>query len=356
MMTSVPCMLLRGGTSKGAYFLKEQLPADPAARDRLLLRAMGSPDARQIDGLGGAHPLTSKVAVVSASRADPGAVDYLFLQIGVETPTVSRTQNCGNLLAGVGAFAIERGLVVAAEGYTTVRINLVNTGGTATAVVSTPGRVVSYEGEQEIAGVPGRSARVLLEFADTAGSSCGALLPTGHAVDVIGGVRASCIDNGMPTVVIDARSMSLTGTESPAALEADTALCRRIEEIRRAAGILMGLGDVSEMTTPKVSLVSAARAGGTLATRTFIPWHVHDALGVLCAASIGAAWQLPESALDTVSGSGVRTPLLRMEHPTGFIDIEVDVTVDTTGPRVLRTANVRTARKIFDGLVFVPGG
>ncbi len=354
MMWSVPCMLLRGGTSKGAYFLKSDLPEDLETRDRFLLRAMGSPDARQIDGLGGAHPLTSKVAIISTSPQNDGSIDYLFLQIGITDRTVTSNQNCGNLLAGVGPFAIERGLIQPAKGHTTVNINLINSGGTATALVATPEGVLTYEGEQDIAGVPGRAARVVLAFEGTAGTSCGSLLPTGHTKDLIDEVPVTCVDNGMPTVVINARYLGLDGTETPAQLESDEQLCQRIENIRLTAGRIMGMGDVAGATTPKVSLISPARSGGTLATQTFIPRRVHEALGVLCAASIGVAWQLPNSALEDLEGSGTLAPSLRMEHPTGYIDIEVEVDVMQAPPQVIRTANIRTARKIFDGSLFAP--
>ena len=260
----VRCMLMRGGTSKGAYFLAGDLPGDPAQRDDLLLRIMGSPDARQIDGIGGAHPLTSKVAVISRSARADADVDYLFLQVGVDQATVSDRQNCGNLLAGVGPFAVERGLAAGPP----VRIHMVNSGSVATATFAALGGVVQYAGEVAIAGVPGTAAPIVLDFAGTEGSATGALLPTGHVTQVLDGIRVTCVDNGMPVVVVAASDLGRSGHETVADLEADPDLGARVQALRRAAGQLMGLGDVSATSVPKVSLVAAPVAGGTICTRT----------------------------------------------------------------------------------------
>lgn len=343
-MTGVRCMLLRGGTSKGAYFVADDLPQDAAERDELLLRIMGSPDARQIDGLGGAHPLTSKVAVVSAS--DDG-VDYLFLQVGVEQATVSDRQNCGNLLAGVGPFAILRGLVRPTGDVTHVRIAMRNTGGHAVAHVPTPGGVLELDGDTAIDGVPGTAAAIVLDFEGTAGSTCGALLPTGSVVDVIDGVEVTCLDNGMPVVLVRGADLGVRGDESPADLEGDARLAARVERIRLDAGARMGLGDVTGLTVPKVALVAAPRGDATLATRMFIPHRVHQSIGVLAAATVGAAVLVPGS----VAAPLARVPdgpRLRLEHPTGALEVEVEL----KGLDVRRTAAVRTARPILDGVVF----
>lgn len=288
MTEGVPCLLMRGGTSKGAYFLADDLPAEPALRDDLLLRIMGSPDERQIDGLGGAHPLTSKVAVISPS-ADPEAdVDYLFLQVVLDRPEVSDRQNCGNILAGVGPFAVERGLVPAGEQETSVRIRMVNTGDHATATFPTPGGRVRYTGDAEISGVPGTAAPVVIEFPPGAGE----LLPTGKAADVIDGVEVTCVNNGMPTVLIPASSLEVTGYERPGDLEEDLALADRLHSIRLAAGRLMGLGDVSDATVPKLTLLAPPRDGGAVTTRTFIPVRCHPSIGVLGAASVAAGLRI----------------------------------------------------------------
>ncbi|MFG2126824.1 4-oxalomesaconate tautomerase [Streptomyces sp. NPDC048751] len=345
----VPCLLMRGGTSKGAYFLADDLPADPAARDDLLLRVMGSPDERQIDGLGGAHPLTSKVAVVSPSRDPRADVDYLFLQVALDKPEVMGRQNCGNILAGVGPFAVERGLVVAGEERTSVRIRMVNTGDLATATFPTPGGGVDYTGDAEISGVPGTAAPVLIEFPPGAGK----LLPTGNIRDVIDGVPVTCVDNGMPTVLIAAASLDVTGYESPRDLEEDAALAGRLRTIRSAAGALMGLGDVSDATVPKLTLLAPPRHGGAVTTRTFIPVRCHTAIGVLGAAGVAAGLRLDGGVGAEIATLDDAGDLVRIEHPTGFLDIEssLDTTADGL-PSARRTAVVRTARKIFDGTVF----
>ena len=267
MSKGIRCMWMRGGTSKGGYFIKSDLPSDTAARDAFLLGMMGSPDPRQIDGLGGADPLTSKVAVVSESERDDADVDYLFLQVFVDQAIVTDAQNCGNILAGIGPFAIERGLVKATGDETHVRIFMVNTGQIAIATVATPNGQVSYQGDAKIDGVPGTSAALPLEFLDTAGSSCGALLPTGNSVDTINGVECTLIDNGMPVVVMRASDMGITGTESREELEANSELRTKLEAIRLQAGPLMNLGDVTEKSVPKMSMVSEATDGGALSTR-----------------------------------------------------------------------------------------
>jgi 4-oxalomesaconate tautomerase len=339
-------MLMRGGTSKGAYFLAEDLPEDREARDDLLLRVMGSPDPRQIDGLGGAHPLTSKVAVVSRSGDDSADVDYLFLQTGVDTAEVSDRQNCGNLLAGVGPFAVERGLVPAADGETTVRIRMLNTGELAAATFPTPGGMVDYDGSTEISGVPGSAAAIVIEFPGGEGGR--PLLPTGRAFDDVAGVKVTCVDNGMPVVLIRAADLGVTGYESPAELEGDAVLAARLREIRLAAAELMGLGDVRESSVPKLTLLAPPRDGGAVCTRTFIPVRCHTAIGVLGAASVAAGLLVTGSDLAVLPEKGDR---LRIEHPTGFLEIET-VIEGGPAPYAASTAVVRTARKIFDGTVY----
>jgi len=339
-------MLMRGGTSKGAYFLAGDLPADPAERDDLLLRIMGSPDPRQIDGIGGAHPLTSKVAVISRASRPDADVDYLFLQVGVDQATVSDRQNCGNLLAGVGPFAVERGLVAAAP----VRIHMVNSGSVATASFTGADGAVEYEGGTAIAGVPGTAAAIVLDFDGTSGSATGALLPTGNVTDDIDGVTVTCVDNGMPVVVVPAAALRCTGYETVAELEADSRLRERVRALQLGAGSLMGLGDVSAASVPKISLVAAPADGGTICTRSFIPVRVHEAIGVLGAVSVMTAL-----LLDGAAGSGLAAikpgqARFDVEHPTGHLEVEVEVDQDTRAVR--RSGVVRTARKLFDGTVF----
>ncbi|SIQ76244.1 4-oxalomesaconate tautomerase [Marinobacterium stanieri] len=350
MSKGIRCMWMRGGTSKGGYFLASDLPSDVAERDAFLLGMMGSPDPRQIDGMGGADPLTSKVAVVKASERDDADVDYLFLQVFVDQAIVTDAQNCGNILAGVGPFAIERGLVKAEDGETEVRIYMENTGQIARARVSTPNAQVSYSGDARIDGVPGSSAAVPITFEDTAGSSCGALLPTGNAVDVIDGVEVTLIDNGMPVVVMRAEDMGISGTESREELEANTALREKLESIRLQAGPMMNLGDVSEKSVPKMSMVSPAINGGALSTRTFIPHRCHASIGVLGAVSVATAAVLtgsPAAAVADIPVGARKT--LSVEHPIGEMSVILDM--DSTG-QVTSAAILRTARKLFDGVVF----
>ncbi|MBC8749563.1 MULTISPECIES: 4-oxalomesaconate tautomerase [Paraburkholderia] len=354
--TRIPLAVLRGGTSKGLFFLASDLPADPALRDRVLLAAMGSPDPRQIDGMGGANPLTSKVAIVSKSTRPDAQIDYLFAQVVVDEARVDYGQNCGNVLAGVGPFAIERGLVPVAGDTTQVTIHMVNTGQVAVATIETPDGMVRYDGEVSIDGVPGTAAPIPLIFRDTEGSTCGALFPTGQRRDVVDGVPVTCIDNGMPLVLMRAADLGVTGDESCAELEANTALTSRIEAIRRALGPRLNLGDVAARTVPKMGIVSAPRHGGAIHTRCFIPHRCHSSIGVLAAVSVATAAALPGSVcegLATVADGA--SPVLAIEHPTGAFDVQLhfghaaDGTLEVTGAGLLRTA-----RWLLDGTVSIP--
>ena len=349
-MSSAPVMWMRGGTSKGGYFLASDLPAGTAERDAFLLRVMGSPDPRQIDGMGGADPLTSKVAVVKKSEREGIDVDYLFLQVFVDQAIVTDAQNCGNILAGVGPFAIERGLVQATGDETRVAIFMENTGQVAVATVQTPGGTVTYAGEARIDGVPRTHAPVPLEFRDTAGSTCGALLPTGHPVDVIGGVRCTLIDNGMPCIVFKAEDVGATGYETREELDAAGELKAKIEQIRLTAGPLMNLGNVAEKSVPKMMLVAPPRNGGAVTVRSFIPHRAHASIGVLGAVSVATACLVEGSPAAEVAQipEGDRKTL-SVEHPTGEMSCVLEV--DEAG-EVKTAALLRTARKLMDGVVF----
>jgi 4-oxalomesaconate tautomerase len=340
---------MRGGTSKAAVFLASDLPGDPAARDDLLLRVMGSPDPRQIDGIGGADPLTSKVAILSPSVRPGADVDYLFLQVFVDRPLVSDAQGCGNILAAVGPAAIERGLVPVLDAETPVRIHMVNTGEVALARIATPGGRVSYEGEARIDGVPGHHAAVPLMFSGLAGSMTGgAMLPTGKAIDVIEGVACTLVDMGMPIVVMDAADLGITGREDRETLDADADLKARVEAIRLAAGPLMNLGDVTDKSVPKMTLVSSPTCGGVISTRSFIPHRCHATIGVFAAVSVAAACVLPEgpaARLAVLPEDGV----FRVEHPTGAAEVMLERGADGA---ITAAGTVRTARKLMDGRVF----
>ena len=349
MNEGIPCMWMRGGTSKGAYFAAADLPADPDARDPLLLYLMGSPDPRQIDGLGGGDPLTSKVAVVKPSDRADADVDYLFLQVFVDQAIVSDAQNCGNILAGVAPFAIERGMVPVQGDETLVRIYMENTGQIAQARVQTPEGHVSYAGGAMIDGVPNPAAPIPIAFSDTAGSSCGALFPTGNPRDVIDGTPVTMIDNGMPCVLITAHHLGIVGYETPAELEENATLRARLEQLRLQAGPLMNLGDVREKSVPKMTIVAPPKSGGAISTRTFIPHRCHKTIGVLGAVSVATAIVTPGCLGHDIAHIPTGdAKSLDIEHPSGATT--VIATLDHH--QVTRAEVLRTARKIMDGMVF----
>lgn len=355
-MKAVPCRVMRGGTSKGLYFNARDLPTDVAARDKILLAAMGSPDTRQIDGMGGAHPLTSKVAVICPSSRDDADVDYLFLQVAVDKASVSDMQNCGNILAGVGPFAVDEGLVEATKGITDVRIHMVNTSAIATASVIVKDGKTLFEGDTAIDGVPGTAAPVLLNFEDVAGSSCGALFPTGNVSDTIHGVEVTCIDNGMPVVLIEASSLGIRGNELPSELENSHSLKTRIESLRLEAGRMMNLADVTEKTIPKMTIISRPENGGVINTRSFIPHRVHDAIGVLGSISVATACVVRGTIAYGYSARYGDLSSVDVEHPTGKFTVSMEVSgaesLDTL--KVRKSALVRTARLLMRGEVMIP--
>ena len=345
---------MRGGTSRGPFFLESDLPLDGAGRDRVLLAVMGSPDARQIDGLGGAHPLTSKVGIVRRSTVPGVDLDFLFAQLQPDRDTVDTTPNCGNMLAAVVPFALERGIVPVQGETTTLRVLTLNTDMRCDITVQTPGGQVSYEGEARIDGVPGTSAPITINFLDTAGSVCAGLLPTGNVRDTIDGINVTCIDNGMPLVLLRAADVGRSGYEGVAELNADMALKARIERLRIACGHAMGLGDVSSKNYPKMTLIAASQAGGSLATRSFIPHVCHDAIGVLAAVTVATACVLPGTVADglAIMPEGV-IKSVSVEHPTGEFSVELELD-PTDSHKVVRAALLRTARLIMRGEVMVP--
>lgn len=357
-MNCAPVMWMRGGTSKGAYFLAEDLPADEEERSAFLLGVMGSPDQRQIDGMGGADPLTSKVAVVRKSQREGIDVDYLFLQVFVDQPIVTDAQNCGNILAGVGPFAIERGLIEPTGDESRVAVYMENTGQVALVTVQTPAdeigkRAVNYRGGATIDGVPGSHAPVPVEFRDTAGSSCGALLPTGNAFDEIDGVRCTLIDNGMPCIVFKAEDVGATGYETREELESEgfAPIREKIEAIRLVAGPMMNLGDVKEKSVPKMTLVAPPKHGGAITTRVFIPHRAHASIGVLGAVTAATACLVEGSpAADVAEVPQGPNKTLSIEHPSG--ETTCILNVNGSG-EVESAALLRTARKLMDGTVFV---
>jgi len=353
--TAIPCAILRGGTSRGVYFHRDDLPDDDQLRDHILLSVMGGPDVLQIDGIGGGHPLNNKVAIVSQSERDDADIDYLFLQVTPQDARVADVQNCGNILAGVGPYAIESGLVEAGKTHTQVRIHMVNSGNMCELTVETPDGVVNYTGDAEIDGVPGSAAPIICDFLDVAGSACGELMPTANTVDTIDGVEMTCIDNGMPVVVLRASDFGISGRETPEELDANEGLMSRLESIRLKIGPLMNLDDVTEKTVPKMCLVSGPKEGGHLSTRTFIPHVCHRSIGVLGAVSVATASLIEGSV---TSGIAVvpegREKTMIIEHPTGSFTVRLVVNDDWQTVSVERAGVIRTARLLFRGEVFVP--
>ena len=350
MSSGIPCTWMRGGTSKGGFFLASDLPNNTEERDKLLLRIMGSPDSRQIDGMGGADPLTSKVAIVSASTRNNTDVDYLFLQVFVDEARVTDAQGCGNMLAGVGPFAIERGIVEAQNNETTVRIYMCNTDNDAIALVSTPNKTVTYAGEAGIDGVPGTAAPVPLTFSDIAGASCGAMLPSGNPTDTIDGKSVTLIDYGMPTVLLKASDFNITGYESREELDANETLKKQLESIRLQAGKLMNLGDVSEKSVPKMTLLAPAINNGAIMTRTFIPHRCHATIGVFCAVSVATACLNEHTIASPMANVPTGTnKLLNIEHPLGATPAVIET--DDKGALV-SAGMLRTTRKLFEGNIF----
>ena len=353
MLTGIPCMVMRGGTSKGPFFLASDLPEDAALRDRTLLAVMGSEHIRQIDGIGGGDSLTSKAVIVSRSSRPGIDVEYLFAQVAVGGNTVDTAPNCGNMLAAVGPFAIERGLVAAESPETTLRVFNRNTGKIVEVVVQTPGGNVTYAGDTAIDGVSGRSAPVVLSFLDAAGAKTGKLLPTGHPVDMIGGIAVSCVDFASPLVLFAAASLGKTGYETRIELDADKRLFDRVEAVRLEASRRMGLGDATGKVLPKVALLAPPTHGGTIASRYLTPWSCHAAHAVTGALCVAAACRVPGTVAQRLTRGGDDSIVI--EHPAGKIEtrVEVDSTARRSTPVILRAGVVRTARLLLAGRVFV---
>ena len=351
---SIPCYLMRGGSSKGPFLDLADLPTDPVERDAILLRIMGSPDPRQIDGVAGAEFLTSKMAMVGVSELPNIDVDYLFAQVVIDKPIVDTAPPCGNMLAGVGPYAIETGLVQAQDPITNVRIFNINTNTIIEAVVQTPGGMVNYEGDAVIDGVPGSAAPVLLYFSNIAGGKTGALLPTGNARDIIEGVEVSCIDASMPMVIIWAESLGLQGSEDAEFFTSRTEVMARIESIRLLAGEKMGLGDVCDSVVPKVGIVSASVAGGSIRSRYLTPHSLHAAHSVTGGICIATAACMPGSVACEVAsvGEGNKQDVV-IEHIAGRLDITLEMETDNGIWTVTRAGVVRTARLLMSGLVYV---
>ena len=357
-MNSIPCVIMRGGTSRGPFIRMKDLPSDQAQQADILLSLMGSGHALQIDGIGGGDPLTSKVAIVERS-SHPGAdVDYLFAQVDVVNKRVDFNPNCGNMLSAVGPYAIETGLVEPQDGTTVVKVHNLNTQRLIECHVPTPGKQVQYEGSVTISGVPGSAAGIQLSFLDIMGSKTGQLLPTGKACEEIEGVEVSCIDAATPIMLLRAESVGLTGDESPAELDGNIPLLTRLETLRREAGLRMGLGDVSQSVLPKVVLISAAEtAAHTLNVRYFVPHRCHKAIAVTGAMAIAAAINVPGSVANHVAisshklAAGQLLSQIVLDHPSGSIELTAEYR-NQNAFDLARVSLIRTARKIMSGQIF----
>lgn len=355
MQTQIPCVLMRGGSSKGPFFLASDLPSDPQLRDAVLIAALGSPHAYQVDGIGGGNPLSSKVAIISKSQHPDADVDYLFAQVIVNERRVDTKPNCGNMLIAVGPYAIEAGLVAARDHETTVRVHNVNTQSLIDLIVQTPGRRVNYEGAAAIDGVPGTAAPVKLNFKSGAGAVTGKLLPTGRALDVIDGIEVSCVDMAMPVIMMHAAAFGKTGHETPAELDADRALYARMEAIRIKAGALMGMGDVSKLVVPKVVLLAKPQHGGTISSRYFVPYSCHENHAVTGALCVAAACAIAGTTAAQLAPL-LKAPqgVVKIEHPAGIMELDLDVDLAGAQPVMRRAALIRTARRLFQGEVLIP--
>ena len=348
MQSSIPAVFMRGGTSRGLFFSRADLPEDRASWDGILLAAFGSPDPRQIDGVGGTTSVTSKTAIVSPSEREDCDVDYFFAQVAVDRPQVDYGPTCGNMLAGVGPYAIESGMVAAQDGETRVRIHQVNTGGLVEAVVRTPGKRVEYEGDAAIDGVPGTGAPVLLNFMQVVGSRTGALFPSGVRAERIDGIEVTLVDAAMPVMILRASDLGKTGHETAAEYDADAALFARVEPMRREAGKRMGLGDVAGEVVPKIIVAATPRHGGAVASRYFVPDRTHETHAITGGIALAYA---------CLSRGTVAHPLARpagrkfsIEHPAG----QLHLTLSLDGAEIAAAGVVRTARMIMRGSIMVP--
>ena len=356
MQKAIPYMQIRGGSSKGLFFKAEDLPTDETERNKYLLLAMEGTtegDSRQIDGLGGATSLTSKIAIISPSEHSDADLDYLFVQVVVGKGKVSTTQTCGNILAGVLHFAIESDMIKANSPMTSAKINMVNTGGICEVIVETPNAEINYKGDTKVNGVAGTAAPIICNYLETVGATCGALLPTGQAIDIIDSIEVTCIDNGMPIVMMRASDFDLTGNESKETLDTNEPLKKAIEQIRIQAGIMMNLGDVAQQTIPKMCLISAPQQGGVLNTRMFIPHLVHEAIGVLAAVSVATACVIPNTITTGIAHFEEELTHFSIEHPSGEFTVNLDYELIDNQVVVNKSGVLRTARLLSKGYVFL---
>lgn len=355
MITRIPAFLYRGGTSKGPLILAQHLPAARGVLDRVMLAAMGSPHKRQVDGIGGAETLTSKIAVVAKSARPDADIDYLFIQVNPESDIVDYSSNCGNMLSAVGPFALEMGLVPAKDPQTSARIYNINTDSVIEVILQTPEGGITYEGDAAIDGVPGTAAAVRQNFAGSVGSKTGKLFPTGHKTEIIDGIEVTCIDVAVPMVIVPAEAVGRTGHESKAELDADTALIRRLDRMRVEAGHRMGLGDCSALVVPKPVLVAAPAGAGTIASRDFVPFNCHATYSVTGSMALSVASRIAGTVASRCAKPAADDPQrVSIEHPGGVIDVQVRLRESAEGIVVEEASLLRTCRKLFEGNICIP--
>lgn len=351
---TVECLFMRAGTSRGPFLDKRDLPQDVNKRNTILLKIMGSPDPRQISGLGGATTVTSKVVMVEPSKRKGIDVDYLFAQVDIEKALVDTTPPCGNMMAGVGPFAIEKGWVKATIPETRVMVYNINTNSVIEEVIQTPKGVVEYEGNTKIDGVEGTAAPVVMNLFDQVGGKTGKLMPTGKLRESINGIEVTLLDAGMPMVLMKASDLGMEGTEGADFFEKSKDLMKKIEQIRLEAGKRMGFGDVSNSVLPKVGILSAPRrADANITSRYLTPHTLHPAHAVTGAICIATALKLKGSvAADVGKTNGQPNEMVIIEHPSGVIEIKVEMETKDGNISVKKVGTVRTVRKIMAGVVF----
>lgn len=343
-------MLIRGGSSKGIFFKKSDLPSDEKKRNEVILDIVGR-DNRQIDGLGGANPLTSKVAIVSPSENENAHVDFLFVQVVVGENRVDTSPNCGNILAGVGVFAIESGMVEVQDDTTQVKVNMLNSNKTCELILQTPNKKLTFKGNTKIDGVLGTSSPIVCNYLDIAGSICGKLFPTGNKKDIINGIDVTCIDNGMPVVLIPANQLGISGYESCEELTANKELRGKVEKIRLKAGEMMNLGNVKDKVIPKMSIISPPKNGGNINTRTFIPHNCHAAIGVLGAVSVASACLFPKCVTNGLAQ--IKNNQISVEHPSGEFQVELTTEIKNNEIQIKKAGLLRTARLLSKGEAYL---
>ena len=346
---------MRGGTSRGPYFKRSDLPEDPARLSEVLVTLIGSGSPLNIDGIGGGATVTTKVAMLSKSEDDWADIDYFFAQVSVEDHHVDYKPTCGNILSGVGPAALEMGMIAPGGDETIIKIRAVNTGARIVAKIQTPHGRVIYDGDRAIDGVPGTSAPIELQFRDVVGGVTGAFLPTSNLIDEIDGIPVTCMDVAMPMVIARAGDFNLTGYEKCSELDNNRSFFDRMESIRIQAGRLMGMGDVAASVTPKFGLIAPPKSGGTISTRYFMPWKCHPTMAVTGSQCLATCLLTPGTVADGMVQLSQENPVeITLEHASGQLSVIVDYKIGESGFKLNSAGLIRTARKLAEGEVFVP--